>query len=140
MASLAGRIAFVTGAAQGIGEATARRLAADGARVVLADIDAARLAEVLDSLRPGGTEALHFKLDVANRADVERVFQEVRASWGVPQVIAHVAGIGLARPFLQITDAESRLTLKATYDVEKKLIGGKVWVQHYEIEREVPKL
>lgn len=53
---------------------------------------------------------------------------------------AQKTGVPLRPEGLQITDAESRLTLKATYDVEKKLIGGKVWVQHYEIEREVPKI
>lgn len=53
---------------------------------------------------------------------------------------AQKTGVPLRAEGLVITDAESRLTIKATYDVEKTLIGGKVWVQHYEIEREVPKL
>ena len=41
---------------------------------------------------------------------------------------------------LDIVDSETRLLIKVKYDVTKTLIGGKVWVQHYEFEKEVPKI
>src|SRR5262249_59823184 len=106
MATLKGRIALITGAANGIGEATARRLASDGARVVLTDIDMNRLTEVAESLRSTGSEVIHFAINVSERAQIEEVFQFVSSSWGVPQIIAHVAGICSAHRFLEITDAE----------------------------------
>src|SRR5664279_3124575 len=111
MASLKGRIALITGAANGIGEAAARRLAADGARVVLTDIDVNRLTEVAESIRSTGSEAIHFAMNVVERAQIEGVFQSVSSSWGVPQIVAHVAGISIAHPFLEITDAEWSRTI-----------------------------
>jgi NAD(P)-dependent dehydrogenase (short-subunit alcohol dehydrogenase family) len=111
MASLKGHIALITGAANGIGEATARRLASDGARVALADIDTNRLAEVAESIRSTGSEAIHFAMNVSERATIETVFQSVISTWGTPQVVAHVAGIGIAHPFLEITDAEWSRTI-----------------------------
>ncbi len=111
MASLKGKIALVTGAANGIGEAVARRLAADGARIVLTDIDAAALAAVADSIRATGAEATTYTMNVTDRAGIEKVFQDVSASWGVPQVLAHIAGIGIAHHFLDITDDEWNRTI-----------------------------
>src|SRR5215475_8681206 len=111
MATLAGRIAFITGAANGIGEATARRLASDGARVILTDIDGNRLAEVAESIRATGAEAIHFAMNVTDRTNIEAVFQSAVASWGTPQIVAHVAGIAIAHPFLDITDEEWSRTI-----------------------------
>jgi 3-oxoacyl-[acyl-carrier protein] reductase len=59
---LAGRIALVTGAANGIGEATARRMAADGARVVLTDIEKNRLEQVTRDIVATGAEATHYEV------------------------------------------------------------------------------
>jgi NAD(P)-dependent dehydrogenase (short-subunit alcohol dehydrogenase family) len=111
MAALAGRIAFITGAANGIGEATARRLASDGARVILTDIDSNRLADVAESIRSTGAEAIHFAMNVTDRANIAATFQSAVASWGTPQIVAHVAGIGIAHPFLEITDEEWARTI-----------------------------
>jgi NAD(P)-dependent dehydrogenase (short-subunit alcohol dehydrogenase family) len=103
---LAGRIALVTGAANGIGEATARRLAADGARVVITDIEIDRLAEVSRSVAAAGAEVMHYELDVRVRDAIKAVFDDVEAKWGVPHVVAHIAGTVAFAHFLDHTDED----------------------------------
>jgi NAD(P)-dependent dehydrogenase (short-subunit alcohol dehydrogenase family) len=105
---LAGRIALVTGAANGIGEATARRLAAEGARVVLTDVEKDRLEEVTRDIVATGAEAIHYELDICKRDQIQAVFDSVEAKWGVPSVVAHIAGIGIVHHYLNITDEDWR--------------------------------
>jgi NAD(P)-dependent dehydrogenase (short-subunit alcohol dehydrogenase family)/pimeloyl-ACP methyl ester carboxylesterase len=90
------RLALVTGAASGIGAATARELAAHGARVLLVDRDgdgAARIAADLDG-------AGSFECDVSDEAAMERLADAVLSEHGVPQIVVNNAGIGIAGSFL----------------------------------------
>lgn len=89
--TLQGKIAVVTGAAQGIGEATAARLAAEGATVVLADIqDCARTAEAIAAT--GGRAEVH-RLDVRVKSDWAETVQKVVADHGRVDLLANVAGV-----------------------------------------------
>ncbi len=76
-----GRIAIVTGAAAGIGEATARRLVAEGASVVVADIDD-RGEKVAEDLRRDGGSAIFVHADVASDTDWVRLSNAARDTWG----------------------------------------------------------
>ncbi len=86
---LAGKVAIVTGAASGIGNAAMRRFLAEGARVVAADLDAAALAEACDGL----ASCVGIATDVADVAAVEELVRRGVEAFGPIDVAAHFAGI-----------------------------------------------
>src|SRR5262245_11644700 len=82
MKDFAGKVAVVTGAASGIGRALAQRFARERMKVVLADVEAAALADTERELRAGGAAVLAVPTDVANAADVETLAQRTLATFG----------------------------------------------------------
>jgi short-subunit dehydrogenase/pimeloyl-ACP methyl ester carboxylesterase len=101
---LDGRLALVTGAGSGIGQAAARALAQRGVRVLLVDRDEpslARASEAISGSRP-------LVCDVADPEAMERMALEVLDSEGVPDVVLNNAGIGVAGPFLHTEAADWR--------------------------------
>ncbi|KKC25206.1 SDR family NAD(P)-dependent oxidoreductase [Sphingomonas sp. SRS2] len=109
-ASLAGRIALVTGAAGGIGAATADALVARGATVVLSDINIDALETTMARFRGGPHRAL--KLDVTAEADWETATEEVRATFGKLDILVNNAGWG-----------DRRLIFETSFDQWKKLLA-----------------
>jgi meso-butanediol dehydrogenase/(S,S)-butanediol dehydrogenase/diacetyl reductase len=101
MARLDNRIVLITGAARGIGAATARRLAADGARLVLADLDKAGVETLAGEL---GGVAVH--ADVTRAADVARMVDEPYQRFGRLDVLFNNAGVIRVQPLLEVTEAE----------------------------------
>lgn len=102
---LAGKVAVVTGAAQGIGRACAERFLKDGAKVVIGDVNADQLAKTAADL--GSPDSLAtLKTDVSKRAEVDALVQLAADRFGRLDVIVNNAGIARTQPFLDITEAD----------------------------------
>lgn len=92
MRRFAGRAAFITGGAHGIGRATARRLVSEGAAVTIADVDVATASEVAAGVAAAGGEAIAVTCDVTDRASVEASIAESVAHFGRLDVLVATAG------------------------------------------------
>src|SRR5579875_358722 len=93
MTDMRGRVAIVTGAASGIGRATALAFARSGARVVAADIDAAGGEETVRIIGGEGGQGIFRPVDVTVAGDVSAVIQAAIATFGAVDFAANVAGI-----------------------------------------------
>jgi len=100
------RVAIVTGAAHGIGKATALRLAREGAKVALVDIDQAGIEPVAAAIRADGGTALALAADIAKNDDVKAAAAEVLAAFGQVDILVNNAGAGWHRsgPFKDAPD------------------------------------
>jgi NAD(P)-dependent dehydrogenase (short-subunit alcohol dehydrogenase family) len=110
MNRLAHKVALVTGAGRGIGAAIAHAFAAEGARVVLAELDldaARRTAEAIETAVPGA-RVLAIETDVTEAASVERAVGEGEHAFGPLDVLVNNAGINVFCDPLQMTDADWR--------------------------------
>ena len=101
MASLNGRTVLITGAARGIGAATARRLATDGAKLVLADQDGAGVEKLAAELKQVAVKA-----DVTKPDDITRMVNEPYKRWGRLDVLFNNAGVIRVEPMFDVTEAE----------------------------------
>ncbi|HEX9436127.1 MAG TPA: SDR family NAD(P)-dependent oxidoreductase [Candidatus Limnocylindria bacterium] len=89
---LKGKVAIVTGSSRGIGKATALRLAAEGARVVVhGKTDGGRLAPIVDAIKREGHEAIAVAADVGDEAAVDRLFHETVKAFGTVDVLVNNA-------------------------------------------------
>lgn len=103
---LVGKTAIITGAAQGIGLATAIGFASEGARVALVDINVEQGREATEQLAARGATAIFEQVDVASRASVESMVARVVARFGPPDVLVNNAGIAVFRDPLQMQEAD----------------------------------
>jgi NAD(P)-dependent dehydrogenase (short-subunit alcohol dehydrogenase family)/pimeloyl-ACP methyl ester carboxylesterase len=111
-ARFGGRLVLVTGAASGIGRATALAFAAAGARVVAVDLDGEGAAGTADlARRSGAPEAWGEWTDVGDEAAMERLAATVADTYGIPDVLVNNAGIGMSGPFLDTTADDWRRIL-----------------------------
>jgi NAD(P)-dependent dehydrogenase (short-subunit alcohol dehydrogenase family) len=104
--SIKERVAVITGAGRGVGRATARLLAREGARVVLFSRTQAHIEEVRQEIESLGGQALAIAGDVAREEDVRSLFQKAKGVYGRVDILVNSAGIVALRPFVDM-DAET---------------------------------
>ncbi len=103
---LSDKVAIVTGSAQGIGLATALRLASEGARVVVSDLGGARVQAAVAQVRAAGGQAMGCVVDVTDRAAIDAMVAEVKAAWGRIDVLINNAGITKDARLAKMTSAQ----------------------------------
>jgi Dehydrogenases with different specificities (related to short-chain alcohol dehydrogenases) len=100
------KVAIITGAASGIGKATAITFGREGAKVMCADVNADGAEAVSRQIADTGGEAASVKVDVVVEADVQRMIQDTVARWGRLDVIYNNAGVGVGNPVTQVSIEE----------------------------------
>ena len=134
MGPIDNKIAIVTGAGGGIGGAIARRFAAEGAKVAVADIDGeaaqARVAELAD--RKG--DAVAIVADVTIKKSVEQMVQATLERWGRIDILVNVAGGAQIKPVIEVSDTEwdhiINMNLKSVFLCSQAVLPAMI-KQHY---------
>ena len=104
MQDLQGKIAVVTGAASGIGLATASRFAEEGMKVVLGDIQQDALEEAVSTLKRSGHDVLGVPVDVSQREDIQHLADQAIAAYGKVNIVHNNAGVVRAGTLEELTD------------------------------------
>ncbi|MEP9351393.1 glucose 1-dehydrogenase [Xanthobacter sp. KR7-225] len=105
MRGLKDRVAIVTGAAGGIGQAICRRFVAEGIKLAAADVNAAGLEALAEELRAGGGAVLPLAFDITSFEDVAAAVARAQAEFGRLDILVNNAGWDIAKPFVE-TDPE----------------------------------
>lgn len=117
--SIQHRVAIITGAGRGVGRATARRFAREGASVVLFSRTAGHLDEIVAEITREGGQALAVVGDVSREEDVHRLFETTRTTYGRVDILVNCAGIVAVQPFVEmdvaIWDAVLGVNLRGTF-------------------------
>lgn len=123
---LEGKVALVTGAAQGIGKAIAHLLAKNGADVVVSDINLEKAQETSEAIQKMGRKSLALKVNVVDLSEVERMVETILGQFGRIDILVNNAGITRDRLILRMTeedwDAVLDVNLKGTFHCTKAVI------------------
>jgi len=119
-------VAIITGAGQGIGQATAVKFAAEGARVVVCDINAGSVDATVRLITESGGQAVGFVVDVTNRDSIARMVDAVMAKWARIDTLVNNAGIVDDAQFKKMTedqfDRVIDVNLKGVYNCTKAVV------------------
>jgi 2-hydroxycyclohexanecarboxyl-CoA dehydrogenase len=127
------KVALVTGAANGIGRATCKRLARDGIAVGVLDVLGDGAKQVADEIEAAGGAAIGLAADVSDRGEVAAAAQTLRQVFGPVTILVNNAGISRFVPFLDITDEQwdemLRINLKSAFIVTQTVIPDMIAAQ-----------
>lgn len=112
---MAAKLVLVTGASSGIGEATAKLYAAQGARILLLARSAERLAAVAGAIKRNGGEARAFPIDLADANAVAALSARIERELGTPDILINNAGAGRWLPLVATTPDEARAMIEVPY-------------------------
>ena len=129
MRAFDGRVAVITGAASGIGWAIARRCAAEGMRLVLADVEEPALQAAARELAAEGARVLAVPVDVADREQVQTLAAQSFEAFGAVHLVCNNAGVAVDGPIWRATQADWRW-----------LLGVNLWGVVHGIEAFVPRM
>jgi 2-hydroxycyclohexanecarboxyl-CoA dehydrogenase len=124
------KVAVVTGGAQGIGEAIAKRLANEGAAIGIFDIQSEKAQEVADDIASRGGKAAAFTADITSVKDVQEAVNGAENKFGKIDILINNAGWSRLVPFMDITDELCdqliAVNLKGLIIVTKAVVGGMI--------------
>jgi NAD(P)-dependent dehydrogenase (short-subunit alcohol dehydrogenase family) len=103
---LTNQVALVTGAAQGIGKASACALAEAGAQVIVADIDRAKAEATAETIMAGQRRAMAVQADVGDLHDIDRMVREALAAFGQIDILLNNAGVTRRADIMDVTEAD----------------------------------
>ncbi|MBP1988516.1 SDR family NAD(P)-dependent oxidoreductase [Paenibacillus eucommiae] len=134
---LQGKVALITGAAQGMGKDIARLLARQGAKVVMNDLSGEALQAAAEDIRRDGGEAIWVKADVSKREEVASMIDQATEAYSTIDILVNNAGLLRSTPFVDVEDEEwdlvMEVNLKSVYLSTKAVVplmiankGGKI--------------
>jgi 2-hydroxycyclohexanecarboxyl-CoA dehydrogenase len=131
------KVAVVTGGAQGIGEAIAKRLAGEGAAIGIFDIQSGKAQEVVDDIGSRGGKSAAFTADITIAKDVRQAVTCAENKFGKIDILINNAGWSQLVPFTETTDELSdrliAINLKGLINVTKAVIGGMITMNYGRI-------
>ena len=120
------KVCIITGGAKGIGEATSYKFAAEGAKVVVADIDLSAGNTVVDNIKAKGGEAIALKVDVTDKNNVAEMVKATTDKYGRIDVLINNAGIIMDASLAKMTDEQFNrvidINLKGVYNCAKGVV------------------
>jgi NAD(P)-dependent dehydrogenase (short-subunit alcohol dehydrogenase family) len=127
---LAGKVAIISGGATGMGAASSRLFAQEGAKVAIIDRNEAASAAMVDEIRAAGGEAIYAIADVSNADQVNAAVAKVEAAFGAVTVLFNHAGTIVIKPFLETTEEEwdwlHAVNVKSMFLMTKAVLPGMI--------------
>jgi short-subunit dehydrogenase len=112
---VASKVVVITGSSSGIGEATARRYGASGARVAVLARNAGRLAAVAESIRKAGGDVTPYTVDLSDRRATGEIGARISRELGAPDILINNAGVGRFLPMTETTADEALAMIEVPY-------------------------
>jgi len=130
------KVSIITGAAGGIGLATAQKFAAEGAKVVVCDVNQAAIDAAVSGIKADGGEAMGYLVDVTNKAQIAAMVEGVKKQYGRIDVLVNNAGIVMDAQLYKMTDDQFDkvidINLRGVYNCTKAVVDTMI-AQNYGV-------